>query len=314
MAKSRFSVVFFGTPELAVPFLHEFAAHPRFDVKAVVTQPDRPAGRKHLLTPPPVKIAAEELRLIVHQTASLKKNQALQKILEGYQVDLCIAVAIGLLLPLSVLKIPRAGTINMHPSLLPKFRGPSPVQSAILADEKITGISVMLLDEGMDTGPILKQMRLPIGEKDTTESLYAQIQHHGPRLLSETALGYLENAFKPTPQDDSLATQTFLLKKTDGKIDWRQDAASIARMVRAFVPWPGAYFEWQDQKIDILQAEFSEKRPKPPGYIFENAGHVFVATGKGSLKLKVVKPSGKKAMSIDEFVRGRPGFVGSSLS
>jgi methionyl-tRNA formyltransferase len=306
-------LIFMGTPAFAVPSLEALAA--RYDIAAVVTQPDRAASRGRRLVAPAVKEAALALGLLVMQPRSLRREEEVAELRE-LEPQAIVVVAYGQILRPHVLSIPPAGVINVHASLLPKYRGASPIAGALLAGEEETGVTIMLMDEGMDTGPILSQMRVEIGPEDTAGSLSGTLSRLGAGLLLDTLPRWLAGEIEARPQDDDQASYTRLLAKEEGLIDWTLPALDIWRQVRAFDPWPGAHTFWRGQLFKIVAA-----RPLPewagkgsPGQVLRLPGGVAVATGHGALVLRQVQLAGKRLMSIDDFVRGQPSFVGSLLA
>ena len=311
-------VVFMGTPEFAVPSLEQLV--PAHDVVAVYTQPDRAAGRGRSLAMPPVKRAALSLNLAVRQPVSLKDAGVVAQ-LAVLRPDVIVVAAFGQLLPQPVLDIPPFGCVNVHPSLLPKFRGASPVAAAILAGDKFTGVSVMLMDEGLDTGPVLARAQIPIPASDTTGSLTARLSLIAARLLLEVLPRWSRGELVPQPQSEAEATYSGPVSKDAGEIDWRLPAVDIWRRVRAFQPWPGCYTKWQGEQLKIMEAV-----PLPGEKVFE-VGQVValapdveskaafgVATGEGILGVLRVQLGGKRAMSAAEFLRGQRQFIGAILS
>ncbi len=306
-------VIFMGTPDFSVPTL-AVLLQGRYDVVGVVTQPDRPAGRGRRLEPSPVKRFAVQQGLPVLQPETLKAPEAVAE-LAALQPDVIVVAAFGQILRPAVLDLPPRGCINVHASLLPRWRGAAPVQAAILAGDQVTGSTIMLMDAGMDTGPILAQAALTIRPEDTGGSLTERLAQQGAELLAETLPRWLAGEVTPQPQDASLATVCRPLRKEQGLIDWTQPAATIARAVRAFNPWPGATSVWQGQPIKILQAVAAPQQAAgdSPGRVMWVNGGVGVATGQGLLMLQQLQLAGRPAMAVADFVRGHRGFVGSQL-
>ena len=255
--------VFMGTPDFALPAL-DALAHAGCDIIAVYTQPDRRAGRGRRATPSPVKRAALERGLPVYQPASLRRDPAARQQLAALQPHIIVVAAYGLFLPPKTLALPPLGALNIHPSLLPLYRGPSPVASAMLAGDAITGVTIILLDEGMDSGPILAQRETPIGATETAGALTARLFAMGATLLTETLPAWRARRISPTPQDESRATTTRLLSREDGAIDWQMPAAQIARQVRAYHPWPSAFTHWNGKMLKIIEASAVDGRPALP--------------------------------------------------
>jgi methionyl-tRNA formyltransferase len=303
--------VFMGTPEFAVPSLEGLLRH--HQVVAVYTQPDRRAGRGRSLVISPVKSLALARGLPVRQPASLKPEGEAEE-LERLCPEVIVVAAYGQILPRRVLHIPPRGCLNVHPSLLPRHRGPSPVASAILDGDEFTGVSIMLLDEGLDTGPILAQTRLAIEPQDTTGSLTAKLSELGAKLLVETLALWGERKVEPQPQSEEGASYSPSLTKEDGEIDWRLPAQELARRVRAFQPWPGCYSWWRGRLLRIMEVEPRPGEGKPePGRVRALGRGVGVETGEGVLELRRVQMEGRQAMSGEEFARGQRGLVGAIL-
>ena len=306
-------VVFMGTPDFAVPALQALAA--QHHVAAVVTQPDRRGGRgRRQLIPPPVKVAAQEAGLSVIQTNTLRTPEMVQR-LADLSPEVIVVAAFGQILRPNVLQIPPHGCLNVHASLLPKYRGASPVAAAILEGEEETGVTIMLMDEGMDTGPILAQRAIPIAPQDTTETLTERLAHLGADLLMETLPRWLQGGITPQPQDEGAARYCRPVDKNDGCIDWSQPAERIARMVRAFDPWPGAYTFCQGRRLKVLGARAlpSWSGEARPGQVIELPQGPAVATGQGALLLEDVQPAGKRAMTCEAFLCGQQDVVGVCL-
>jgi methionyl-tRNA formyltransferase len=319
-----------GTPQFAVPPLEALIGGARpgavleegYEIVAVITRPDKPAGRGHQVVFSPVKEVALAHGLPVWQPGSLKRPEAIEA-LAAYRADLYIVTAFGQILPQAVLDQPRYGTLNIHASLLPKYRGVSPISEAILQGESETGVTIMLLDAGIDTGPILHQRRLPIAPDDTTATLSAKLAQLGASALLETLPRWVAGEIVPQPQDESQASYTRMLRKEDGQIDWQRPAAWLARMVRAYTPWPGSYTFWQGKLLKILTAsalsEEEAARPQSlaPGTVERQmvAGEerLAVACGEGWLLVSRLQMEGRKALSAAEFLRGYPQIVGSLL-
>jgi methionyl-tRNA formyltransferase len=293
--------VFMGSPEFSLPILRLLAES--YPVTGVVTQPDRPAGRGRALTPPPVKALAEELGLPVIQPARLKEPAAMEQ-LAAWQPDLIVVAAFGQILRPAVLDLPRYGCINVHASLLPRWRGAAPIQAAILEGDEQTGVTIMRMDPGVDTGPLLSQRSIPIHSDDTAGSLSQRLAGLGAQLLVETLPGYLSGERGPQPQDDSQATYAPMLKKEDGRLDFSQPADRLALRVRAFNPWPGAYTIWQEQPLKVHQASRLDKPSPGPGRTVVHGGQPAVGTSDGLLVLEEVQPAGKRPMPGTVFLNG----------
>lgn len=313
------SLVFMGTSEFALPSLKKISEADFLDLKAVVTQPDRPKGRGYRLEPPPVKRLALELGLPVLQPERASSPRFVRQ-LRSIGPDLIVVVAYGQLLKRSVLEIPPRGCINLHPSLLPKYRGAAPIQRAIMNGERVTGVTVIFLDEGQDTGDIIAQREVEIDEEDTAVTLAARLAEAGADLLIEVLKRMDEGEVKSFPQDHSKATYAPKLTKEEGHIDWSRSSAEINRLVRAVHPWPGAYAFLPDgRRLKVMDCPLERpdqeiECPLEPGSIYISPDRkLFVRTGDGWIRLKVVQPEGKRAMSDLDFVNGYKVRTGDRL-
>ena len=305
-------VVFMGTPEIALPTLEALHAGPH-EIVAVYTQPDQPSGRGKRVTESSVKRRAQELGLTVMTPKSLKGALAADE-MAALQPDAGVLVAYGKLLPQAILDVPTRGVLNLHPSLLPKYRGPAPIPGVILAGERTTGVTVMLVDAGMDSGPILAQVEEPVLDDDTGIALSERLAVSGAALMTETLQRWLDNAIEPAAQNDAQATYTKLASREDGRIDWKAGAEQLWRQVRAYQPWPGSFTFWRGARIEILAATSVGGTDSPPGTVGERDNSpITIATGDGALAVATLKPEGKRAMTAKEFVAGRSDFVGSRL-
>jgi len=306
-----------GTPEFAVPSLERLILN-QFQVVAVYTQPDKPVGRGRSLVSPPLKQVALAWELPIVQSVSLKEPEALAQI-AGFRPDVVVVAAFGQILPQSVLDIPRYGCINIHPSLLPRFRGASPVAAAILAGDEFTGVSIMLMDRGLDSGSILSRAQIPISAQDTTGSLTAKLSVIGAQLLQEVLTGWPKGEITPQPQNEAEATYCGSITKEEGEIDWHLSAVDIGRRVRAFQPWPGCYTGWQGRRLEIVEAvPLPQEGTLEVGQVValtaEKSEAVFgICTGDGILGVLKVQLEGKQAMSADQFLRGQRQFIGAIL-
>ena len=310
------NLVFMGSPQFAVPTLEALSRE--HTILAVFTQPDKPAGRGKVLTAVPVKQWAEARGIAIHQPKSFRKEPDAIESLRSLKPDVIIVAAYGLILPQAVLDIPQYGCLNIHASLLPKHRGAAPITSAILAGDDETGITLMKMDAGLDTGPMLSVAREPIRPNDTTQSLSERLAVIGAQLTIETLPKYLRGEIVPQPQPTEGATYSPKIDKADAQIDWRKPAIEIDRMVRAYTPWPGTCTFWNGQILKVLRVEaWDEGRVAndKEGQVIRLAdGSIGVITGSGVIVLKEIQLAGRKAMTIDEFVRGHSAFVGSSLT
>lgn len=302
-----------GTPEFALPSLEQLAAH--YPVVGVVTQPDRPAGRGRRMLPPPVKEMALAEGLPVYQPQRLRRLEAVEQI-RAWSPDLIVVVAYGQILPPAVLEIPRYGVLNVHASLLPRWRGAAPIQGALLEGDTVTGVTIMKMDEGLDTGPILAQRQLTIGEDETAGELEQRVARLGANLLLETLPDYLNGRIEPRPQPEEGATVIHRLLKDAAEIDWRRPALDLHNQVRAFSPEPGAYTDWAGSRLKILRTRRipdEHDKGQKPGTVFLWEGMPAVIAGEGCLALVQVQMAGKRPMEGDMFVRGRKDFVGAVL-
>ncbi|MFN3741714.1 MAG: methionyl-tRNA formyltransferase [Anaerolineales bacterium] len=294
-------LVFMGSPQFALPALRALAENYR--VVGVVTQPDRPAGRGQQVTPPPVKILAQELGLPVAQPVRLRDPQAMEQ-LKAWQPDLIVVAAYGQIVPPDVLNLPRWGCLNIHASLLPRWRGAAPIQHAILAGDTETGVTIMKMDEGLDTGPILLQRAIPIAADETAKTLTEKLAKLGATLLLETLPQYLNGRLSPRPQPSEGVTLAPRLKKEDGLLDFSLPAVVLERRVRAFFPWPGAWFIWQGAPFKVLRARVVSDVNADPAAHLRWQGWPAIGTAQGLLVLEEVQPAGKKPMNGKVFLTG----------
>jgi len=274
-----------------------------FPVVGVVTQPDRPAGRGQVLASPPVKQLAQSLSIPVIQPQRLKEPEAQSRLVD-WAPDLIVVAAFGQILRQNVLDLPPQGCVNVHASLLPRWRGASPIQAAIRAGDAETGVSIMRLDAGVDTGPVLARRALPIGPEDTAGFLSERLSLLGADLLLETLPGYLSGRVLPQPQDSSRAVYAPMIEKEQGRLDFSQPAVDLERLVRAYQPWPGAYTFWADTVLKVLRASVSSTGHLAPGQRGIVAGYPAIGTASGCLVLLELQPAGKRPMSGDVFLRG----------
>ncbi len=303
-----------GTPLFAATIL-EALLQSSYQVLAVYTQPDKPAGRGRSVSPPPVKKLALERQIPVVQPETLKSNEVINR-LASFQAELVVVSAYGVMLPLEVLCLPKFSCLNVHPSLLPRHRGPSPIADTILCGDDLTGVTIMLMDAGMDTGPILSQERVGISSVHTTESLSAELADAGAGLLLKTLPGWLGGEIRLQAQDESKATYSKLITGKDAEIDWRVSAVELWRRVRAYKPWPISYTWYRGKRLkihratpvdDVVEGELGAvvALTKPPG--------TGVITGQGILGLCEVQLEGRQEMPIGDFIRGQRDFVGCVL-
>ena len=293
-----------GSPEFAVPSLRRLAQE--YTVVGVVTQPDRPAGRGKQLTPPPIKVLAEDIGIPLIQPRRLSQPEALDQLIQ-WQPDLIVVAAFGQILRAAVLELPRYGCLNVHASLLPRWRGAAPVQAAILNGDLVTGITIMIMDAGIDTGGILSQAPSNISNEDTAETLSARLAQMGADLLLSTLPRYLSGEIVSKPQSESQATYAPLLKKEDGALDFTLPAEWLARQVRAFYPWPGTYMQWNNTRLKILRASVRKDAQfinVVPGSTIRYNEQPAILTSEGVLVLDIVQPAGKNPLPGADFLRG----------
>jgi len=310
---SSYRIIFLGTPDFSVPTLRALHEN-QYEVLAVVTQPDRPKGRGRRLVPPQVKEVAGTLGYLVLQPLRIKEPWFIEKIV-ALDPDLFVVVAYGRILPGSFLSIPHLGAINIHPSLLPRYRGPAPVQWAIINGDQETGVTTMWMDEGMDTGDVLLGSKVAVSPDDTSGSLHRRLAEVGAQLLIETLNKLKSGNLVGQPQDKSGATYAPLLKKEDGRIDWTRDARSLDALVRGMNPWPGAFTFLSGKRLKVLKAKDLQKRAKKKtGTVLEGfPGDFNVATGRGILALKEVQLESAKRLPVRDFLRGCPVPAGTLL-
>jgi methionyl-tRNA formyltransferase len=309
-------VIFMGTPEFAAPSL-EALINNAYEMVAVYTQPDKEAGRGRHITLSLVKELALSRGLEVVQPEALKDSSVVAHI-ASLKPDLIVVAAYGRIIPPEVLSMPEFGCINVHPSLLPCYRGSSPIATAILQGDEVSGVTIMLLDKGMDTGPILAQKSVSISGEDTTGSLTVRLAQFGAQLLVETLPQWFEGKITPQPQDENRASYTKIISKEDGELDWHLTALELWRRVRAFDPWPGCYTWWKGKRLKVNETiPLAGGEPEEAGKVVAlpqgAEAPVGVGTRDGILGLIRIQLEGKRIISAEEFVRGQRDFVGSSL-
>ncbi|MRR30356.1 methionyl-tRNA formyltransferase [bacterium] len=303
---NKVRTVFMGSPEFARSILNGLIG--RYNLVGVVTQPDRPAGRGKLLTPPPTKQLAMEAGIPVLQPERLRHPEAYEQ-LAAWQPELIVVAAFGQILKQNVLDLASFGCINVHASLLPRWRGAAPIQAAILKGDEQTGVTIMKMDAGVDTGEMLAQRSIPIDPQDDTASLTNRLAVLGTDLLLETLPRYLAGEIQPIAQNNDLATYAPMINKEDGKLDFSEPAGTLSRKVRAYNPWPGATIVWEGQPLKIVKSEVRES-----GTIQVNQrgiinGFPAIGTGQGALILEVVQPAGKRSMSGKVFLNGARNWI-----
>jgi len=306
-------IIFAGTPEFAAQSLKALLTT-EYEVCAVYTQPDRPAGRGRKLTPSAVKQVALEHNIPVVQPTNFKEKKD-RDTLAAYQADVMIVVAYGILLPQSVLDTPKMGCINIHASLLPRWRGAAPIQRAILAGDSETGICIMQMEAGLDTGHVLARATCPISEKDTSQSLHNTLAQLGAETLLSTLPELAELQTKAESQDNAMTCYADKIVKSEAIIDWQQSATAISQQIRAFNPWPIAQTLWQDKVLRIWFAEAIEQQIEatPGEIIATHSDQILVATGKGTIAITEIQTPGKKAMPVKDFLNANKLTVGNYL-
>ena len=331
-------IIFMGTPEFGAIILEKLAQS-EYKPVLVITASDKPVGRKQIITPSPVKVIAQKYNISVEQPEKIENLKSKAKsvrsssspcdsIIENLKPDLIIVAAYGKILPEEILEIPKYGCLNVHPSLLPKYRGPSPIQSVILNGDKKTGVTIILMDEKIDHGPILNRRTLEIGENETGESLINKLADLGANLLMETVTKWIKKIIKPEPQDETEATYTRILRKEDGMINWKKPAEDLEKEIRAYSPWPGSYTFWEKSgkliKIEVLKARVLKSSDgirypigkvlvAPQNEVCVQCGKVFSEEGGGFLVIERLQLEGKKEIDSEDLLRGYPNFVGTIL-
>ncbi|MBP1991435.1 methionyl-tRNA formyltransferase [Paenibacillus eucommiae] len=312
-------IIFMGTPEFAVPSL-QLLIEEGYSIVAVVTQPDRPKGRKRILTPPPVKVEAEKHGIPVLQPEKLRQADSVE-LLRAFQPDLIVTAAYGQILPKSVLDLPAHGCINIHASLLPKYRGGAPIHYAVMQGEPVTGVTIMYMAEGLDTGDMISRVEVPIADSDTTGTMFEKLSAAGAGLLKSTLPELLEGRIQASVQNEADAVYSPNIKREDERIDWSRSALSIFNQIRGLNPFPGAYTTWNHEVMKI----WASRKPEPAGERESNDGlkrdlpagmpvpgtvlqsrpeGIEVKTGDGTLWLTEIQPPGKKAMEVAQFIKG----------
>lgn len=313
---NKLKLIFAGTPDFAARHLAALLSSGH-EVVAVYTQPDKPAGRGQKLTASPVKELALAHHLPVYQPATLRSEEA-QAELAALGADLMVVVAYGLILPKVVLDTPRLGCINVHGSLLPRWRGAAPIQRSIWAGDAETGVTIMQMDVGLDTGAMLSKAACPIAADETSASLYDKLAELGPQALVETLSQLAAGEIQPEPQDDALANYAEKLSKEEARIDWTLDAAAIERCTRAFNPWPISWFDVAGQTVKVWSAQVLEsEHGQAPGTLLKaDREGIDIATGRGVLRLLTLQPPGKKPMAVQDLLNSRRDWftIGTTLS
>ncbi|HMV29343.1 MAG TPA: methionyl-tRNA formyltransferase [Anaerolineales bacterium] len=301
-------VVFMGSPDFALPSLR--ALVDRYNVVGVVTQPDRASGRGRELKAPPVKLLAQDLNIPVMQPQKLREPEAMQQ-LQAWNPDLIVVAAFGQILRKDVLDLPKYGCVNVHASLLPRWRGAAPINASVLAGDEETGVTIMKMDVGLDTGPMLSMEKIRITPDDTAGSLFEALSTLGAKLLIETLPGYINGTVLPQPQPEEGATYAPMLKKEDGRLDFNQPAVELERRIRAMNPWPGAWFEWNGNILKVNRGAVSEAKGKEVGSRIIVEGRPAVQCADGVLILEEVQPPSKKVMPGKAFLSGTRNWESS---
>lgn len=311
--KGKIKIIFMGSAEFSVPILLDLIQN--FNVLAVVTESDKPAGRDNELVKPPTKIIAENHGLPCLQPETIVKNADFLRQLLEFDPDVIIVSAYGKILPPEIINLPKQGCLNVHPSLLPRYRGASPIQTALLNGDKTSGVSIILMDQGMDTGDIIAQEEFGIEQDDNYNSLSEKLSKLSCRLLREILPKYVGNETKLKIQNDSAATYAKKINKYDGRIDWRKTAVEIYNQIRAYSDWPGSYTFYDKKKLDVMSARplIIDSETASFGQVIQLEGKIAVLCGEGFLELQSVKLEGKKETPIADFVNGHQKFVGSLL-
>ncbi len=314
MKSKRLKIIFMGTPDFSVPALTILPLN-GYDVALVVTQPDRPKGRGCKLTSPPVKASAIALGLPVAQPQAIQDLSFIHQV-RALEPDLFVVVALGQILPQVLLDIPPLGTINIHGSLLPRYRGPAPIQWALINNEQETGITTMLMDKGLDTGDILMTASTRITSDDTSATVHDRLADMGAELLIKTIEGIAAQAIIARPQDHALATYAPLLKKSDGRIDWKKPAPLIEAFIRGMTPWPGAFTVRDNKRLKIFRAQaIPQETTQAPGTVIQGfSDELRIATGQGSLSICEIQGASGKRLDIKDYLRGHRIAPGSVFS
>lgn len=311
---NKIKIIFTGTAEIATPLLRSLAKDERFEVSLVITQADRPAGRKMELTPSPVKKTAEKLRIPIFQPDNINSPESIEKI-KNENADVIIVMAYGQILNTEILNAAKQGCINIHASLLPKYRGASPVQSAILNKEKETGISIMKMAEKMDAGPVFIKISTPIERDDNAITLTEKLAHLAAHQSRDTIYSASIGEINPENQDEKSATYCTKVKKEDGNINWDEDIETILTKIRAFAGWPGTFTFFNGKRLKILHAKSEElENDRSPGTILKTERGVGIAAKGGMLIPLQLQLEGKSTQSINDFINGNPDFINSKLT
>ncbi len=309
------NVIFMGTSLESVYVLSNLIQLD-IQISAIFTRPAKPFGRGREIQNPPIKEYADNNSIDIYQYASLINNELAYKELKNLSPDLIIVADFGLIIPDKILKLPRLGCLNIHPSLLPKYRGPSPVSTAILNENKFTGVTVMLMDEGLDTGPIIAQKKVEFLYQENAKDLTKRLFEIGALLISDILSLWEFGKINPTLQDESKATYTKKLSKEDGRIDWNDSAININKKILAYNPWPGVFTIWNNRRVKVIEAKLGNKKSInsfSKGVVSQIYDDLHVMTGEGSLILIKIQLEGKKIMHVKDFVAGYKNFINAKL-
>lgn len=304
------NIVYMGTPDFAVPALEALASDPAHTVLAVFTQPDKPRGRKMILTPPDVKVCAQRLNIPVYQPASMRSDEAFEQ-LAALKPDVIVVAAYGQILPKSVLDLPVYGCVNIHGSLLPKYRGASPIQQAVLNGDRVTGVTTMLMDVGLDTGDILLTKETAVGENETSAELFDRLSVLGGKLITETLDALESGTVTPRKQDEALATHTTKIDKSMSPVDFTATAQEVHNLIRGLYSWPMATMTVGGKRVKIHKARMSDKSGRA-GEIL-SVKPLIIACSKGAVEILELQPEGKKKMTAEAFAAGHKLTVGESV-
>lgn len=304
-------IIFMGTPDFAVPSLRALIDSDH-EIIAVVAQPDKPKGRGHKLTSPPTKVLAQQFDIPVLQPDKIKTDEFFSE-LKGLEPDVICVTAYGKIIPKSILELPKYGCINVHPSLLPKYRGAAPVNWTIINGEKLTGVTIMQMDEGMDSGDILLVREFAIDDEDDASVMLDKLSYIGGEMLVETLLLLSKGRLNPVKQDESLVTYAPMLKKSDGELNWEKSALEIINLIRGFNPWPGTFTKLGDKTLKIYKAKVVEGQGKPGEVLFCNKNNLHVATGDGAIEVLELQIEGGKRLDVKSFLTGHQIDTGTIL-
>lgn len=305
-------IVFMGTPDYAAVTLKKLIDE-KFSIAAVFAQPDKPVGRKHILTPPPVKVLAEENGIPVYQPQTFKDGEATE-LLREIAPDVIVVVAYGKILPQEVLDIPKLGCVNGHASLLPKYRGASPIQWCIVSGEKVTGVTTQFMAEGIDTGDILETVEVEIGQEETAEELFDRLAEISAELMVSTIKGLEKGEITPKPQNHNEATYAPIIKKEMALIDFTKTADEVHNAIRGYYSWPCSFFFRNGKRVKVISSRVGGAANKPPRTVIDNTDELVIACGGGtSIRLLTLQPEGSKAMSAKQMLCGNPIALGETV-